>query len=399
MSIVVQKYGGSSVSTPAAIKAVATRIVATREAGHQLVVVVSAMGDSTNQLLSLAREISDTPPRRELDMLVTVGERISMALLSMAIQELGLPAVSFTGSQSGIITTEDHSNARIVEVRPHRIRAALAEGKIVIVAGFQGVSRSLEITSLGRGGSDTSAVALAAALGAAWVEICSDVDGVYNADPRIRPRASRIAELSYEEMQALSDSGAKVLHAEAVEWARRAGVEIRCVATHRPGGGTRVRGRDEAYTPRLVGLSQRKGLLYVSGVEGAMNELSVILQAQGATASLLESSEHGTRLLIPLDELHDRRALEETLRAYGDHDLRIDDQFEELSLIGRRLLSGGFLQRVLTLLGEAELSPHEQSWGTHQIRFLFHRDEAKRASDLLFEQFFSHLPASPSPTR
>ncbi|MCA9557694.1 MAG: aspartate kinase, partial [Myxococcales bacterium] len=213
MGIVVQKYGGSSVATPEKIRGVARRVVETRRQGHAVVVVVSAMGNTTNELLALASSVSPNPERRELDMLLTVGERISMALLSMAIHDLGYPAVSFTGSQSGIITTDNHTNARIIRVTPTRIQQGLEHGRVVIVAGFQGVSERLEITSLGRGGSDTTAVALAAALGADYAEICSDVDGVYSADPRVVPDAGRIDALTYDQMQVLADAGAKVLNA------------------------------------------------------------------------------------------------------------------------------------------------------------------------------------------
>ena len=189
MSIVVQKYGGSSVADVARIKLVADRVMRTRRQGHDVVVVVSAMGDTTDELLALAKQVSANPDRRELDMLLTAGERISMALLSMAIRELGGEAISFTGSQSGIITNDRHVDARIIEVRPVRVQDELAKGRIVVIAGYQGVSSRREVTTLGRGGSDTTAVAMAAALGAEYCEICSDVDGVYTADPRAVPDA------------------------------------------------------------------------------------------------------------------------------------------------------------------------------------------------------------------
>jgi aspartate kinase len=215
MSIVVQKFGGSSVAEVEKIRQVALKVKARRDEGFELVVVVSAMGDTTDELLALAKKISPDPPRRELDMLLTCGERISMALLSMALHEIGVPAISFTGSQSGIITNDTHSQARIVEVRPYRIQEELAKGKVVIVAGYQGVSPRREVTTLGRGGSDTTAVALAAALGADC-EIYSDVDGVFSADPRVVADARKLPELSYEEMQALACAGAQVLNARAL---------------------------------------------------------------------------------------------------------------------------------------------------------------------------------------
>src|SRR5260221_10452335 len=191
MSVVVQKYGGSSVADVSRIRQVAERVMRTRGAGHDVVVVVSAMGDTTDDLLALAKQVSPNPDRRELDMLLTAGERISMALLSLAIRELGGEAVSFTGSQSGIITNDRHADARIIEVRPVRIEDELANGRIVVIAGYQGVSYPREGTTLGRGGSDTTAVAIAAALGAEYCEICSDADGVYTADPRVVPSAQR----------------------------------------------------------------------------------------------------------------------------------------------------------------------------------------------------------------
>ena len=227
MALVVQKYGGSSVADADGIKRVAQRIVVTRKAGHAVVVVVSAMGDSTDELHDLARQVSPLPPARELDMLLTSGERISMALLAMAIANLGLSARSFTGSQAGVITDDVHGKARIIDVTPGRISGALADGAIPIVAGFQGVSaHGKDITTLGRGGSDTTAVALAAALKADVCEIYTDVDGVFTADPRIVPTARRIPAIRYEEMLEMAASGAKVLQLRCVEYARRYDVPI-----------------------------------------------------------------------------------------------------------------------------------------------------------------------------
>jgi len=226
-SLVVQKYGGSSVADADGIKRVAQRIVVTHKAGHAVVVVVSAMGDSTDELHDLARQVSPLPPARELDMLLTSGERISMALLAMAIANLGLKARSFTGSQAGVITDDVHGRARIIDVTPGRIRGALADGAIPIVAGFQGVSASgKDITTLGRGGSDTTAVALAAALEADSCEIYTDVDGVFTSDPRIVPAARRIPVIQYEEMLEMAASGAKVLQLRCVEYARRYAIPI-----------------------------------------------------------------------------------------------------------------------------------------------------------------------------
>ncbi len=227
MSLVVQKYGGSSVADAEGIKRVARRIVATRNAGDSVVVVVSAMGDTTDELRDLAREVSPLPPGRELDMLLTAGERIAMALLAMAIANLGLEGRSFTGSQAGVITDSTHGKARIIDVTPGRIRRALDDGAIPIVAGFQGVSQdSKEVTTLGRGASDTTAVALAAALHADMCEIYTDVDGVFTADPRIVPGARRLARISYEEMLEMAACGSKILMLRCVEYARRYDIPI-----------------------------------------------------------------------------------------------------------------------------------------------------------------------------
>ena len=245
MSLIVQKYGGSSVSDADGIKRVAQRIVATKKAGHSVVVVVSAMGDTTDELRDLANQVSPFPPGRELDMLLTAGERISMALLAMAIANLGLQARSFTGSQAGVITNSVHGNARIIDITPGRIASALDLGAVPIVAGFQGVSQdSKDVTTLGRGASDTTAVALAAALGADCCEIYTDVDGIFTADPRIVRGARRIPRISYEEMLEMAACGAKVLHLRCVEYARRYAIPIHVRSSFGNREGTWVVQRD-----------------------------------------------------------------------------------------------------------------------------------------------------------
>jgi len=246
VGLVVQKYGGSSVADAERIKRVAERIVATRRDGHDVVVAVSAMGDSTDELLDLAKQVTPLPPGRELDMLLTAGERISMALLAMAIHALGIDARSFTGSQAGVITDRTHGKARIIDVTPGRIQGALDAGAVAIVAGFQGVSQDTkDITTLGRGGTDTTAVALAAALGADVCEIYTDVDGVFSADPRIVPRARRLETITYEEMMEMAACGAKVLHLRSVEYARRYGIPVRVRSSFSQLPGTLVAGSME----------------------------------------------------------------------------------------------------------------------------------------------------------
>jgi aspartate kinase len=246
VALVVQKYGGSSVENADRIKRVAERIVATKKAGNDVVVAVSAMGDTTDELLDLANQVAPVPPARELDMLLTSGERISMSLLAMAIHAQGLEARSYTGSQAGVITTAAHGNARIIDVTPSRIQEALDDGAIAIVAGFQGVSQgSNEITTLGRGGTDTTAVALAAALNADVCEIYTDVDGVFSADPRIVPNARHLEKITYEEMLEMAASGAKVLMLRCVEYARRYGVPVRVRSSFNQKPGTVVHGSIE----------------------------------------------------------------------------------------------------------------------------------------------------------
>ncbi len=301
MAVVVQKYGGSSVGDIGKLKRVAAKVAARRRAGDAVCVVVSAMGDATDDLLKLAKQVSADPPRRELDMLLTAGERISMALLSMALQEQGVEAISFTGSQAGIITTDAHATARILEVRPTRVREELALGKVVIVAGFQGVSARKEITTLGRGGSDTTAVAMAAALGADC-EIYSDVAGVFTADPRVVPGARRQPELSYQEMQALAQAGAKVLNAQAVEFARTTGITIRARSTF--GGDEETVVRAGSGLERIAGVAVEKELALVD-VPVAAAELALeLLAAAHAPATRVEGAAGRTVLAVALENVH-----------------------------------------------------------------------------------------------
>ena len=352
--IVVQKYGGSSVADTERLQQVAARVAATVATGRRVVVVVSAMGKTTDELLGLAKRVSPAPPRRELDMLVSTGERITMALLAMALHELGLDAISFTGSQSGIITNDRHSGARIIEVRPVRLQDELERGRVVIVAGFQGMSYRREITTLGRGGSDTTAVALAAALGAECCEICSDVDGVYSADPRVVPEAQRIEQLGYEEMQLLAEHGARVLNAQAVEWARKAGIVLYARATaSRPDRGpvaeTRVGG-----TPR-----EERGAIAVSGsrhltrvaVDGVAT--TALLERLGDEGVVLRRTEVGVRtsVIFARDDLPDWSRIEARLAALPGC---VVDEIGAVTVVGTGTGSDpALLRRALALAAEA----------------------------------------------
>jgi aspartate kinase len=333
--IVVQKYGGSSVADADKLKKVAARVVETARAGKRVCVVVSAMGDTTDELLALAAKVSPAPPRRELDMLVSCGERISMALLSMAIAELGAEAISFTGSQSGIMTNDRHSGARIIEVRPVRIEDELARGKIVIVAGFQGVSYRREITTLGRGGSDTTAVALAAALGAEYCEICSDVAGIYTADPRIVDAAKLVAAIGCDEMQELAEHGARVMNPQAVEFAKRAGIAIYARATAHPPlveGGTRIGG--EPGQKSATGVTGLTGLTRVRVRAGA--DLATPLAAARVPLKRLHVDEGGGVALFTREDVPDWPKVKAQLAAtLGDALVGLDEDLAAASVVGQ----------------------------------------------------------------
>ncbi|MBM3801477.1 MAG: aspartate kinase [Acidimicrobiia bacterium] len=330
---VVQKYGGSSVADVPKLERVADRVIATAKQGRRVCVVVSAMGRTTDDLIRLAKQISDSPPRRELDMLLSTGERITMALLAMAIQKRGFEAISFTGSQSGIITNDRHSGAHIIEVRPIRIQDELERGRIVIVAGFQGMSYRREITTLGRGGSDTTAVALAAALGASC-EICSDVDGVYTADPRIVSEAHRLDSISYEEMQELAEHGAKVLNAQAVEWARRSGIHIYARATHAEGVGTRV--GNEGSGREACGVATATGLVRLH-LKGRSVELGAAL-AEGEVP-LWQLTDDGTTAtaLFGVENLPDWAGFSRALRDRFGAELEVVENLAAVSVVGTAL--------------------------------------------------------------
>ena len=339
-STIVQKYGGSSVADVPRIHAVARRVAESARAGHRVVVVVSAMGNTTNELLALARSVSASPRRRELDLLVSVGERVSMTLLAMAIADLGIPASSFTGSQSGIITDTNHVAARVEEVRPHRVQAALDRGHVAIVAGFQGVSRHGEVTTLGRGGSDTTAVVLAAALGAEWCELCSDVDGVFSADPRVVPDAQRLESLPLDAAVALSRAGARVLHARAVELARELGVQLHAASTGRPSGsGTRLPPGPPPEAPISVTFDDKL-------IELTLPDLSDLSGLDGAVRHVRPTAS-GLALLV------DTRNLPES------HHEAMGRPVATVSVVGRRLVTHPLvLHRALAALPR----PVERWW-------------------------------------
>jgi aspartate kinase len=351
VGLVVQKYGGSSVADAESIKRVARRIIDTKTGGNQVVVVVSAMGDTTDDLRDLAQQVSPLPPARELDMLLTAGERISMALLAMAIADLGHQARSYTGSQAGVITDSAHGNARIIDITPGRIRSALDDGAIAIVAGFQGVSQDTkEITTLGRGASDTTAVALAAALGADVCEIYTDVDGVFTADPRIVPSARRIARITSEEMLEMAASGTKVLHLRCVEYARRYGVAVHVRSSFSRREGTWVvdakdgidveqaiisgvsHDRSEAKIT-VVGVPDQPGKAAAIFRAVALAGINIDMIVQNVSAAATGRTD--VSFTLPkTDGAHAMQTLQGVQDEVGFDSLQYDDQIGKVSLIG-----------------------------------------------------------------
>lgn len=400
MALIVQKYGGTSVSSPERIKRVAERVVGAAESGQRVCVVVSAMGDTTDDLVAKAAEISANPHARELDMLLSAGERISMALLSMAINELGRDAISFTGSQAGIVTDTVHGKARIVDVRAKRVLEALDLNKIVIVAGFQGVSTDFDVTTLGRGGSDTTAVALAAALGADACEIYTDVKGVYTADPRIVPEARKLHAVSYEEMLELSASGAKVLMLRAVEYARNYGVLIHVRSSFEDEAGTWVREEDRRMEQAII-----------SGIAHDTSEAKVTIKAvpdqPGVAARVFRpladenvnidmivqnSSEDGTTdifFTVPKDDL--RRAepiLQKIAADVGAQGVETDSSIAKISLVGAGMKTHpGVAADMFDSLADSGINIEIISTSSIRISCVIAASEVERAVKAIHDKF------------
>jgi aspartate kinase len=419
VALVVQKYGGSSVADADGIKRVAQRIVATRKSGHSVVVVASAMGDTTDELRDLANQVSPLPPGRELDMLLTAGERISMALLAMAIANLGLEGRSFTGSQAGVITDSAHGRARIIDVTPGRIRSALDQGAIPIVAGFQGVSQDTkDVTTLGRGASDTTAVALAAALGADVCEIYTDVDGIFTADPRIVPNARRIPQISYEEMLEMAACGAKVLMLRSVEYARRYQIPIHVRSSFNNLDGTWVSGvgvdrvgvdgdgetEGETMEQAIIsGVTQDPGeaKITVVGVPDKVGEAARIFRAIAAAeinidmivqnVSAAETGRTDISFTLPRDDGPSAMtSLGQLKSEVGFESLQYDDQIGKVSLIGAGMRSHpGVSATFFSALADAGVNIHMISTSEIRISVVVSGDDvnvavqaAHRAFDL-----------------
>lgn len=378
MRTIVRKYGGSSVATAEKVQSIARKIVESRKPGQSEVVVVSAMGKTTDQLLDLVNQVSPAPPARELDLLLSAGEQVSSSLMAMAVREAGADAIALTGRQSGIMTTPGHGSARVRDVATERIRSELEAGRVVIVAGFQGACPEGEITTLGRGGSDTTAVALAAALGADECQINTDVDGIYSADPRIVPGARRLPAVDYEEMKALALHGAQVLHVEAVELAQRHNVPVRVLDSFSPGEGTIVGSqlRDDSLPESrfsgISGIAGRKDLLDLTGAGGGLEEeLNEYLTSSFCSPhDIVRLDGNGDslafRLLVSAENLADEETFSEEL---GERfpDLTIAHERGSVSAIGRALTEEPGLRREVRQALKAKEegrygSPVSESW-------------------------------------
>ncbi len=399
MGLIVQKFGGSSVADAEGLKRVAARIVATKKAGNQVVVVVSAMGDTTDELIDLANQVSPIPPGRELDMLLTAGERISMALLAMAINNLGFEALSFTGSQAGVITDSTHGKARIIDVTPGRIREAIDSGSIAIVAGFQGISQDTnDITTLGRGGSDTTAVALAAALEADVCEIYTDVDGIFSADPRAIPAARKLKTVTYEEMLELAAAGAKVLHLRCVEYARRFNLPIHVrssfsslegtwVVENHPEGGTMEQAiiagvahdKSEAKVT-IVGVPDRTGVAARIFQALADNDLNIDMIVQNVSAAATGLTDISFTL-PKADGAEATTVLKKIQGEVGFASIQYDDTIGKLSLVGAGMRSHpGVTATFFAAMAEAGVNIEMISTSEIRISVIVREDDLERAA-------------------
>ncbi len=404
MALIVQKFGGSSVADSESIKRVAKRVVDTRRAGHDVVVAVSAMGDTTDELLDLANQVSPMPEPRELDMLLTAGERISMALLAMAIKSMGVDAMSFTGSQAGMLTDATHGSAKIVRVEPRRVREALNGGAVAIVAGFQGVNTGTgNITTLGRGGSDTTAVALAAALHADSCEIYTDVDGIFTADPRVVPLAHKLDAITSEEMLELAASGAKVLHLRSVEFARRHGVKLHVRSSFSDSTGTIV------YDPAQGVSEVEMEEAIVSGIAADMNDAKITIvgvpDAPGRAAEIFgivaktdvnvdmivqnvsgaDSRRTDISFTVPAQEGHRVVAMLRDAEAeIGYTTLQYDDQIAKIAVVGAGMRTNvGVAKLLFTALAEAGINIEMISTSEIRISVVTRADVAARAQQVL----------------
>lgn len=398
--LVVQKYGGSSVADAARIRRVARRVADVKEAGHDVVVVVSAMGDTTDELIALMQEVAESPREREMDMLLSTGEQVSIALLAMAVSDLGLPVISLTGQQVGILTDDTHTRARIVDIRPDRLRCELAAGKVVVVAGFQGVNAANDITTLGRGGSDTSAVALAAALAADLCEIYTDVDGVFTADPRVVPDAAKLSYITYDEMLELAHLGAVVLHPRSVECAKLHGIPLHVRSSFNLNLGTIVREAGETERPNVVtGVAHdlnvaRIAIFDVYDRPGIARRIFEELAAVGVNVDMIVQSAmrdgvNDIAFTVGKAELKKAVAVIERIKdEVGRGGFTADDDVAKVSVVGAGMISHpGVAAHVFGALADAGINIEMISTSEIGISCVVKAGEALRAVRALHDRF------------
>lgn len=398
MSIIVQKYGGSSVADAEKLKKIAGLIASVKEQKYDVVAVVSAMGKTTNQLIEMAKVLSDNPEKRELDMLLSTGERITMALLCIALNDLGIKAISLTGSQSGIITNDRYNDARVIEVRPFRVQDELAKDRVVVIGGFQGVSYKRDITTLGRGGSDTSAVALAAALNAERCEIYSDVDGVYTTDPNVVKDAKHLPEISYQQIQEMAEAGAKVLNAQAIQFAKEAKIAIYARSTFNPGKETIIRELAPADRPAVIAVVHETDIVRVLFVNknpevnfnDSFRTFFNLLEENDMSVkeiNLIDSEKPGVSkasFIVSRKNIHGWEKIEKKLNERYKEQINIDNSFGAVSLIGEGFSRDNrSVSETISILKENNISYYSLTTTSFRISMLVKKEMLETCAAVL----------------
>jgi aspartate kinase len=396
MPVIVQKYGGSSIADVDKIKKIASLIAAVKKEGYDVVAVVSAMGKTTNQLIESAKALSPNPEKRELDMLLSTGERISMALLCIALNELGIKAISLTGSQSGIITNDRHNDAKVIEVRPFRVQDELARGMVVVIGGFQGVSYKRDITTLGRGGSDTSAVAMAAALKAERCEIYSDVDGVYTSDPNIIKEAGHLPELSFQQLQEMSEAGAKVLNAQAVQFAKESKIAIYARSTFQPGKETVIRTSRPAGKTSVIAVVHETDIIriiyrgkHIQGILDFLEKNNISVKELNLSQGK-NSDDQRMSFVISKNNIHSWEKIERELKRLFNNKISIDDALGAVSLIGEGFSRDNrIVSETISVLSKNNIDIYGLTTTSFRVSVLIKREIVEAAVALLHKYWIT----------
>ena len=396
MSIIVQKYGGSSVADSDKLKKIALMIAAVKREGFDVVAVVSAMGKTTNQLIEMAKSLSENPDKRELDMLLSTGERITMALLCIALNDLGVEAISLTGSQSGIVTNDRNNDARVMEVRPFRVQDEIAKGKVVVIGGFQGVSYKRDITTLGRGGSDTSAVALASALKADRCEIYSDVDGVYTTDPNMVKDAKHLPEISYQQLQEMAEAGAKVLNAQAVQFAKEAGIALYARSTFSPGKETIIRETAPLDRPSVISIVHETEIIRCIFKQKNLNlsfqQLNSFLENKNLSVKELNLVEDDSiskvSFILVKNNIHNWSSIKKELETTFGSSFTIDETLAAVSIIGEGFSRDNrIVTETLKILSAAKIKYNGLATTSFRLSLLVKKDDMEKTISLLHKHW------------